>query len=103
MTDPTPIVNIGEFAKPIDTFIKSIEKAVGTWYEPTHMKKRAMAERYVAIVEAMTKIEISEIERRSFARMLHEAVREQENIDRIVEFAKYELREDARPEELEDD
>ncbi len=97
------ILNIGEFAKPIDTFICKISDAIGVVFEPTQMKRIAKAEIKIDKMKALAKIEAQSIEERAIERLLHKEVKKQENIESIIDSASSQLEEHAEVDKLSKD
>src|SRR4051794_41051149 len=124
MTDRA-LIDIGGLATPLVKLIDCIEKYLNVRYEPTYFVKMAKAKSEaaeiaantkfktdiieantrvtIAIMESITKSEISEIGKRTLKRVLHEEIMKQINIDNIIAQIIDYLHEDARPDEIEDD
>lgn len=105
MAEGTSLVNIdlGNLSKPATILIKKVSNAVGILYEPMRIVKKAKAEADAEKIKALTSIEISEIQTRGLARLVHQEGRKQENIERITAQAIESLQHDANVEELEED
>ena len=103
MSDPSALINIGEWAKPVDTLINKIANAVGGTFKPQQMRRVAKAESEVAIIEATTQIKITELERRAMYRLLSEQANLQNNMESIIRLALPEVNEQAKPEQIEND
>jgi hypothetical protein len=97
------LMNIGDLAKPVDTFIKKVSAAIGTLYEPVHVRKMAKAEVDADKIRTLGRIELSEIEERGLRRMVAQQARAQKNVEEITQKAIGELKEDAEPEKLDGD
>ena len=97
------VINLGDIAKPADTLIKKISNAVGTLYEPTHIKRVAQANADAAIIEAKGNLEITELQRRALNRFVEEEGKRQSNIEEITDKALPQLKDSAKPEKVDDD
>ena len=97
------IVNLGNIAKPADTLIKKVSKAVGGFFAPYQIKRIAKAEAEAAIIKAQTKIQITDLHRRAMHRFIEEEAVRQKNIEDITAKAISQLTEGAKPEAMEDD
>lgn len=84
-------INIGGLSKPITKLIDSIQCAIGVVYEPRKIRNIAKANAEASVIEANAKIEVSELEARALARLNHQEVVRQENIESIVEMSINEL------------
>ena len=89
------ILGLGKLATPITTAIEKIADGIGVIYEPIHIKRigKANAEikRYQDIMEANTKLEISDIEKRGLTRFIHEEEIKQRNLEDIFDKAQSRL------------
>lgn len=107
-------IDIGKLAKPIDTLIKKVAEAIGMIYEPTHIKRIAMAEGEAEKIKALSRIEtqrlytasdmeIREIQQKALVRFVNEETQKQINIDNILQKSFDEIKESATPEKMDDD
>ncbi len=80
-------INLGELSQPITKLIESIQCALGILYEPRRIRKLANANAEASIIEAKAKIEVSAIEARALARVNHQEVIRQENIESIIKMS----------------
>lgn len=103
MSDSTSLVNIGDLAKPATTLIEKISDATGALLQPWQMKRIAKAEVEANKIKALGELDISDIQKRAMNRLLAEETIKQENIENITEKALLEVKEDAKPEEIEND
>jgi len=103
MTDGGALINLGELSKPATVLIEKISDAVGGIAKPWQIKRIARAEAEASLIEANARIEISEIEQRALIRMVREEGTRQENIEGITAQALPHLKEDAKPENIEQD
>jgi uncharacterized protein DUF2806 len=98
-----PLINIGELSKPATVLIEKISDAVGGIFKPSQIVRVAKAEAEAKRIEAETQIEITNLERRAFARFIKEEARKQNNIEQITQKALPLLEEDAQPDNVEED
>ena len=103
MSDGPHLVNLGEISKPADTLIKKISGALGGIFEPHQIKRVAKAEAEASLIKAQSEIEITDLQRRAFARWVGEESKKQENIEGIAQKAIPHLKEGASPEKMDDD
>jgi hypothetical protein len=92
-----------ELTKVANNLINKISKAIGTSYEPTHIKRMAKADAAARIIAAQTEIEITDLQRRAAARWLYEEERHQENLEEITRAAIPHLTDDGKADEIDDD
>lgn len=97
-----PLINIGDLAKPIDTLIQKTSEFVGEALAPRQLIRMAKAKVKADQIEKLGKLE-TEYQERALKRLLAEEVRNQKNIESIVGQALPNVKEDAKPEEIEDD
>jgi hypothetical protein len=86
-----------------NNLINKMSKGPGTLYEPVHEKRMAKARAANRILEAKTDIEITDLERRAMARWIQEEARNQENLESVIKGAIPDLKDDSKPENLDDD
>ena len=72
-------------------------------YEPTHMNRKAKAERNAALLQAATEVEVTDIQRRAARRWLEEEGRHQLNMESIAVKAVPVISESSKPHEVDDD
>lgn len=97
------VVNLGDVAKPADTLIKKVSKAVGGIFAPYQIKRIAKAEAEAAIIRAQSEIEITDLHRRAMHRFVEEEATRQQNIETITEKAIPLLAHQTDAEAIEDD
>lgn len=100
---PASLIHLGDLGKPANTLIKKISDAVGTLYEPRHVRRIAKAKADAALVEAQSTIEITELHTRAARRWIEEEAQRQSNMEAIATKALPELKEEADPEAIDDD
>jgi hypothetical protein len=103
MSEGTSISIFGELSKPATVLIERISNAVGTLWAPRQIRRIAQAEADAAMIQAKGEIEITELTRRAIHRWVHEETRCQANIESITTKALPHLRDDAQPDQIEDD
>lgn len=103
MSDTPPLINLGDLAKPATALVERVSNAIGVLYEPKRIVRKAIAEAEAEKIKAIAGIEISEIQQRGLKRLIHEEGRKQENIENITKLALEDLREDAKPENIDED
>ena len=97
------LINLGGLAEPAKVLIEKISEAVGGWYRPRQIRRVAQAESDAKKIEALTKIEISALERRALQRFVTEEGDRQKNIEDITAKALPLLLEEAKPEGVQKD
>jgi len=103
MGSGSSLINIGELSKPVTVLIERISAAVGTLYQPHHVKQMAKADAEAAKIQAFARIELSGIEKRALVRMIQEEGKKQENMEFVTAKAIEDIEQDAKPEELDSD
>ena len=103
MSDSTALINIGELSKPATVLVEKISDAVGGVFRPYQIRRVAEAEAQAEKIKAVTQIEITDLQRRALHRFMKEEAKKQHNIEMITMKALEGLKEDARPEKVEDD
>lgn len=105
MTEGTQnsLVNLGDFAKPADTLIKKISKAVGGIFEPYQITRVAKAEAEATLIKAQSAIQVTDLQRRAMHRFIEEEAQRQQNMEDITAKALPQLGAGAKPEAIEDD
>jgi hypothetical protein len=103
MSDGGSLINVGELSKPATVLIEKVCNAVGVVYEPTRIKRKARAEAEAAKINALTQLELRDIEHRALERLVQQETRKQENIESITSQAASALSSTAKVESLEED
>ncbi len=103
MTDPDQLARLGDLSRPATTLIEKISDAIGGIFKPYQIRRVAHAEADAELIQAVTQIEITELQRRAVQRFLAEEARKQDNIESITSKALPEVSPGARPENIEDD
>lgn len=104
MSDPSgSLFNIGDLAQPVTTLIEKVSACVGIFYEPTRIIRKAKAEAEADRIRAISRLEISDLEKRALNRILIEGAKEQERMESVLAKALPDIQPDAKPEELNED
>jgi len=97
------LVNLGDIAKPADTLIKKVSKAVGGIFEPYQIVRVAKAEAEASLIKARSEVQITDLHRRAMHRFAEEEAHRQKNIEEITSKALPQLNEGAKPDAMDDD
>lgn len=103
MPENSSVVNLGELSKPATVLIEKISDAVGGIFKPFQIRRVAEAEAEAEKIHALSKIEITDLNRRAMQRWFQEEAARQQNIEGITRLALPELSENAKPEDIEND
>lgn len=103
MTDNTALLNIGELSKPATVLVEKISDAIGGIFKPWQIRRVAQAEAEAEKVQAISQIEISELQRRAIQRFVAEEGKKQKNIEEITAKALPQVEDKAQPQNIEDD
>ncbi len=93
----------GDWSKPVNTLIEKISDATGAVFKPWQIKRIAKANSEAKNTEALVDLKISERQQRAMHRLLHEETKKQENIENISQKSFKDVKEDANPENIDDD
>lgn len=108
------IINLGDISKPATVLIERISAAVGGIFRPMQTLRvakaeaeasaiRAIGEADAAKIKAFSELDITDMQQRALARLVHEEGRKQENIEKITAGAIPQLKSDAKPEKMDSD
>jgi hypothetical protein len=97
------LVEFGKIAKPVTVLIEKISDATGVLYEPTKIRREAIAKADASKTKALMDLEIEDIQKRALNRLVKEEIKKQENIENITEKSFSSLDENATPENIEND
>jgi hypothetical protein len=104
MGDPhLPLAVFGDLSKPANTLIEKISEAIGGAARPYQIIRVARAEGQAEIIRTTARMEAQGIERRALERFASEEIKKQQNMEEIIRKALPEVREEAKPENLEPD
>ena len=99
-----PLINLGNLTKPATVLVEKVCNAVGVIFEPTQVRRLAQAQVDAERIKAFGQINLrEEIERRAIARLVHQEVSKQENIESITAQALMMLPADAKVDRLDED
>jgi hypothetical protein len=99
----TSLINLGELSKPATILIEKISDAIGGIFRPYQIRRIAQAEAEAEKIKAIARIEITGLQHRALGRFLAEEARKQANIEEITKKALRDLKENSRPQDVEDD
>lgn len=97
------LVNLGDLTKPASLLIEKISGAIGVWWEPHQIVRKADAEAKAEKIKALSRMEITDIEQRGLQRLVYEEGKKQENVESVVLLALPKLNEDAQPQQIDND
>ena len=103
MSDSGPLMNVGELSRPATVLIEKISDAIGGYFLPWQIRRLAEAEAEAERIKARSRIEITELENRAIHRFFAEEAKKQDNMESITRKAIPEVKDDAKPEDLEED
>jgi len=99
-----PIIKIdADLSKPANTLVEKIADAFGGYFKPWQMKRVAKAGAEVARIEAESRIQVTDIQRRAMGRWVTEEGARQANIESITQQALPLLGQDAAPQDIGND
>jgi len=96
-------VDLKGLAAPITKLIEVLSNTAGVLYEPTRIRRKAKANSDIEIIKAETDIKLSDLQQRSFARLIEEEVKKQDRIESIIERAIPLMTDDSKPENIDPD
>ena len=96
-------IDILNLEGPAKHLINLIEKVFGVYIEPHQMRRIARAKVEVAKIKAQGEIEVQDIKRRALNRWVTEQTKYQQNIEAITIEALPKLKEEAKPDSIEED
>lgn len=103
MEEGKSLINIGELSKPATVLIEKISEAVGGVFRPYQIRRVADAEADAEKIKAVSKIEVTDLQRRAMHRFLEEEGKKQENIENITSKALPNVDDKSTPEKIEND
>lgn len=90
-------------SQPVNTLIEKIASGVGILYEPTRIRKNAKAQADANKIDAISKLEIEDIQKRALTRIVTEETIKQINIENVIEKAIPKIQQDAKTENVDND
>lgn len=103
MADGKALINLGDFAKPVNTLITKISDAIGVLYEPTRIVRKTKAEMSIEERKLINELKIEDIKKRAIIRLLNDETKKQENIENIINKAIPLVKESAEADRLKND
>ena len=103
MSKGKSVINLGDISKPATVLIEKISEAIGGYFKPYQIRRVAEAEADAQIIEAQSKIEITDLQRRAFVRFIGEEALKQDNMEKITQKALPLLCESSKPDNIEND
>ena len=97
------LINLGDLSKPATVLIEKISYAVGGIFKPYQIKRVAKAEAEAEIIKTQAQIETTNLQRRAITRFIAEEAQKQNNIENITAKAIPQLKDSARPNDIEND
>jgi hypothetical protein len=101
-----PFGNLGELSKPMSDFINKIGHVIGEWWEPHQRVRLAKADAKADLIRAVGDIKveaIKELADRAGKRIFYEELRNQDNMESIIDTALLAINEKAKPQDVQDD
>lgn len=96
-------IDAGDWSKPVNTLIEKCAEGIAAIARPMQIRRIAEAEVEAEKIHAVAQIEIDRIQRRALTRFIAEETKRQHNMESILAKALPEVRESAKPEQVEDD
>lgn len=97
------LIDVGKLSEPATVLVERISDAVGGFFKPYQIKRVARAEAEAKKIKAEAEVEVSELQERALNRFVAEEARKQKNIEEIGSAALGDVRDDADPDEIEED
>lgn len=110
-TGKLSILNVGEFAKPVNTLIERLSDVISGALAPGQIVRMAKAEADSKIILAKADVTASlirsdgeaEIQRRAVHRLISESTTQQRNLEAVIGSSLDQIAETARPQEIDED
>ena len=103
MGDSGFIKDIGKLSEPAKVLIEKVSDGIGGIVKPYQIKRVAKAEAEAEIINTEGKIKAAELKQRAIHRLIAEEAKHQANMESITEKAIGYLKDDAKPEKMEND
>ncbi len=97
------LINLGNLAEPAKVLIEKISDAVGGIFKPHQIRRVAQAQAEANKIQAISKIEITELQQRALSRFLLGEASKQNNIESITRKAFSAINATAQPKNIEND
>ncbi|MDB5267206.1 MAG: hypothetical protein JWP58_246 [Hymenobacter sp.] len=98
-----PALEILAGSKAAAMFIEKVSGALGWYLEPKQTIRKARAEAVASVIKAESDQEVKSLSERAVARIIHEETGHQQNMEAIVLSALPGIKEDAKPNDIDDD
>lgn len=92
------LIDLEGVSKPLSKFVDAIRSGIGTFYEPTRIRREAAARKDALIISTHAEIEHQELLFRAGERLLFQESRRQENIEHIIRLGASQMPEDVSDE-----
>lgn len=99
----SPLIKLGDLTKPATVLVEKISDALGGMFKPWQIVRVAKAEAAADQIRAESQIQITDLQRRALHRFLVEEGKKQSNIEEITAKSLPLLREESKPQDIEDD
>ncbi|MHB1158026.1 MAG: DUF2806 domain-containing protein [Phycisphaerales bacterium] len=99
----SPLINIGELSKPATVLVKRVSDLFAGYFKPYQMKRIASAEVEADRIRSLGQIETEGLCERAVRRFVADEMRKQENIEAITNMALPDVRDDAKPDNIDED
>ncbi len=103
MEESGGFINLGELSKPATVLIEKISDAIGGVFRPYQIRRIAEANAKADRIQALSQIEITELQQRAVQRFVAEEAKKQINIESITQKALPGVDAEADPSKVDDD
>ncbi len=104
MVDGFALIKVdGKIAEPVTVLINKISEAIGGLYKPYQIRRVSKAEADADLIREQVHIEINDLQRRAFNRLVSEEAKRQDNIESITEKAIPQLTSSSTPQDMDND
>lgn len=103
MSNNISLTELKGLSKPATKLIESIGKAIGVVYEPTRIRREAKAKADALLILAESEKEVKDIAERASRRLVNRELREQKNVESIVQKSFLELCENVSDDPVNED
>ncbi|HND48834.1 MAG TPA: DUF2806 domain-containing protein [Anaerolineales bacterium] len=98
-----PLLDIGKLSEPATKLIQVVADAVGVIYEPTRIKRKAKADAEAEIIKTKAKLQSDTLKLRAKKRKQTNELKQQKNIESIIEKSIPQLPESVSSQPVDDD
>jgi hypothetical protein len=103
MSNGGSLINLGDISKPATVLVEKISEAIGGVFKPYQIRRIAEAEAQADRIREVSRIEVTDLQRRALHRFIHEEAQRQANIESITQKALPEVSQDAKPQDIQND